>query len=466
MKHVKVLTSSLLAVALMVSPSIGGLTQNDVHVEASATTSFVAKQNTKVFKTKHQKSSVLLSIKKGTAFKTVKKIGSWSEVTIGSKKGYVPSAHIQSLSTLTTNNVKKTTNRITDLKTSRSSKAKTIVRISTGNEVTELKRIGSWTEISYGKYKGYVPTRNLSTIEYVKKTTNRITDLKMSRSSKAKTIVRISTGNEVTELKRIGSWTEVSYGKYRGYVPARNLSTIEYVKTTTNRTTDLKTSRSSKAKTTLRISTGKEVSVVKQWGSWTEVYYGNSKGFVPTRNLNSFKAPAGSIVPPAKPVDNGKMRSISQINAYLKAAKHPENSSSPMFTERSHYGERVFGYKSSASQNEQITFSALGDENGKYIYLVFSPSEVYALKDENIEKNFKTVLRSVSDSIYPKESKNADIYYEFLLKQLDMIVAHYDKHKGTHQADAELAKGVLKIDNDEFSYQNAVLSLEITLDNR
>lgn len=404
MKHVKVLTSSLLAVALMVSPSIGGLTQNDVHVEASATTSFVAKQNTKVFKTKHQKSSVLLSIKKGTAFKSVKKIGSWSEVTIGSKKGYVPSAHIQSLSQVTTNSVKKTTNRITDLKT--------------------------------------------------------------SRSSKAKTIVRISTGKEVAELKRIGSWTEISYGKYRGYVPARNLNSIEYVKTKTNRTTDLKTSRSTKAKTTLRISTGKEVSVVKQWGSWTEIYYGKSKGFVPTRNLNKFNAPAGSIVPPVKPIDNGKMRSISQINAYLKAAKHPEDSSSPMFTERSHYGERVFGYKSSESKNEQITFSALGDENGKYIYLVFSPSEVYALNDENIEKNFKTVLRSISDSIYPKQSKNADIYYQFLVKQLDMIVSHYDKHKGTYLADAELAKGRLKIDNDEFSYQNAVLSLEITLDNR
>lgn len=404
MKHVKVLTSSLLAVALMVSPSIGGVTQNDVRVEASATTSFVAKQNTKVFKAKHQKSSVLLSIKKGTAFKTVKKIGSWSEVTIGSKKGYVPSAHIQSLSNVTTNNVKKKTNRITDLKT--------------------------------------------------------------SRSSKAKTIVRISTGDEVTELKRIGSWTEISYGKYRGYVPARNLSTIEYVKTTTNRTTDLKASRSSKAKTTLRISTGKEVSVVKQWGSWTEVYYGKSKGFVPTRNLNAFKAPSGSIVPPVKPVDNGKMRSISQINAYLKAAKHPEDSTSPMFTERSHYGERVFGYKGSASKKEQVTISALGEENREYIYLSFGASEVYAMDDENSEKNFKIVLRSIADSIYPKGSKNADIYYDFLVKQLDMIVNHYDKYNGTSKALDEIERATLKIDDDVYSYHNAVLSLQIILDKR
>lgn len=404
MKHVKVLTSSLLAVALIVSPSVGGVTQNDVRVEASATTSFVAKQNTKVFKTKHQKSSVLLSIKKGTAFKTVKKIGSWSEVTIGSKKGYVPSAHIQSLSNVTTNNVKKKTNRITDLKT--------------------------------------------------------------SRSSKAKTIVRISTGNEVTELKRIGSWTEISYGKYRGYVPARNLSSIEYVKTTTNRTTDLKASRSSKAKTTLRISTGKEVSVVKQWGSWTEVYYGKSKGFVPTRNLNAFKAPSGSIVPPVKPVDNGKMRSISQINAYLKAAKHPEDSTSPMFTERSHYGERVFGYKGSASKKEQVTISALGEENREYIYLSFGASEVYAMDDENSEKNFKIVLRSIADSIYPKGSKNADIYYDFLVKQLDMIVNHYDKYNGTSKALDEIERATLKIDDDVYSYHNAVLSLQIILDKR
>lgn len=404
MKHVKVLTSSLLAVALMVSPSVDGLTKNDVRVEASATTSFVAKQNTKIFKSKHQKSSVLLSIKKGTAFKTVKKIGSWSEVTIGSKKGYVPSAHIQSLSNVTTNNVKKKTNRITDLKT--------------------------------------------------------------SRSSKAKTIVRISTGNEVTELKRIGSWTEISYGKYRGYVPARNLSTIEYVKTTTNRTTDLKTSRSSKAKTTLRISTGKEVSVVKQWGSWTEVYYGKSKGFVPTRNLNDFKAPSGSIVPPVKPVDNGKMRSISQINAYLKAAKHPEDSTSPMFTERSHYGERVFGYKGSASKKEQVTISALGEENREYIYLSFGASEVYAMDDENSEKNFKIVLRSIADSIYPKGSKNADIYYDFLVKQLEMIVNHYDKYNGTSKALDEIERATLKIEDDVYSYHNAVLSLQIILDKR
>ncbi|WP_214688364.1 MULTISPECIES: hypothetical protein [unclassified Exiguobacterium] len=404
MKHVKVLTSSLLAVALMVSPSVDGLTKNDVSVEASATTSFVAKQNTKIFKSKHQKSSVLLSIKKGTAFKTVKKIGSWSEVTIGSKKGYVPSADIQSLSNVTTNNVKKKTNRITDLKA--------------------------------------------------------------SRSSKAKTIVRISTGKEVTELKRIGSWTEISYGKYRGYVPARNLSSIEYVKTTTNRTTNLKASRSSKAKTTLRISTGKEVSVVKQWGSWTEVYYGKSKGFVPTRNLNAFKAPSGSIVPPAKPVDNGKMRSISQINAYLKAAKHPEDSTSPMFTERSHYGERVFGYKGSASKKEQVTISALGEENREYIYLSFGASEVYAMDDENSEKNFKIVLRSIADSIYPKGSKNADIYYDFLVKQLEMIVNHYDKYNGTSKALDEIERATLKIDDDVYSYHNAVLSLQIILDKR
>lgn len=134
---------------------------------------------------------------------------------------------VQAASTIAKKSVKYT-NTTVQLKASRHSKAKTVNTIPKGKTVQYLKGYGSWSQVKYGSKTGYVPTKTLVSsisLQATKTGTLKIsTDLKATRHSKSKTLVKIASKAPVFILKDFGSWTQVKYRGKTGYIPTRNLN--------------------------------------------------------------------------------------------------------------------------------------------------------------------------------------------------------------------------------------------------
>ncbi|EIT86261.1 N-acetylmuramoyl-L-alanine amidase [Fictibacillus macauensis ZFHKF-1] len=130
-----------------------------------------------------------------------------------------------------------------NVRTTPSLKGKVLTRLQKGAVVSVLSVKGAWTYVSFGKMKGYVYSKYLTSVTTVKKPHKSHTKqevkgtvqaewltVRQTDSASAKAIDYLKKGKIVTIVEKAGSWYKVKYDQKTGYV---NGSYIKLVGVTT-----------------------------------------------------------------------------------------------------------------------------------------------------------------------------------------------------------------------------------------
>lgn len=344
-----------------------------------------------------------------------------------------------------------------ELKAGRHSKHKTIMSIPKGKTVSYVKAYGSWTQVKYGSKVGYVPTRDLNTLvskPAISKTsvqtsyvTNRTVDVKTGRKSTYKTVVRIPKGKTVTFMKDYGSWTQIKYGSKSGYVATKTL--VKKSTSTTNGTptkskvfyvtmdVSIKAGRHSAHKTLKVVPKGKQVTELKNYGSWTQVKYGSTVGYVATKTLSTTapKVTAPSNPSPSKPIIKpveGGLRPAPTIYSTLTKLDSPWSHQSTMFkVENRSYG-KVLSYfnKDLRISVIDVEFSSDTKQFASAFYSVkdWMRPKSLAHYDDGI-KNALLATDATADAIFGKDTDESKAYVALLKKEFDLQVAALKKNE-------------------------------------
>ncbi len=184
-----------------------------------------------------------------------------------------------------------------NLRAAGSMSAKVVLVIPNGGTVTVLKTSGSWSQVTYGSKSGWVANAYLtgtSTPAPAPKPpaaasgtqrTIAALNLRASGSMSAKVVLVIPNGATVKVVKTSGSWSQVTYASKTGWVANAYLTGASTSKpaTATKKTIaalNLRAAGNMSAKVLRVIPNGAAVKVVKTSGSWSQVTYGSTTGWV------------------------------------------------------------------------------------------------------------------------------------------------------------------------------------------
>ncbi len=320
-------------------------------------------------KTASSSAKVLTRIPNGTTLTILDKGSRWCKVTYKGETGYVMSSFLIFGAADTAPDTEKpedttppaeedkdaikATVKCADggklnLRKKASASASVLKQIPTGTVLTILEKGSTWCKTTYGGKEGYVMTKYLvfdaasedtapeetpeETPEvisgYAQVTTENggKLNLRSGRGTGYKTLYQIPNLTTVVVLEKGKSWTEVSVGKYTGYVMTKFLTFIEAeqpeegdkeeeptpdvpvtppadggstdtsvwhfgeyryatVKTASGGTLNLRKTPSTSAGKVTEIPNGAQVVVRAVDGEWCDIYYGDKEGFVKTEYL-------------------------------------------------------------------------------------------------------------------------------------------------------------------------------------
>ena len=302
--------------------------------------------------------TVLKQIPNGKTVTVLEKGSRWSKVTYSDKTGYVMTSFLVFSSTSATPQPQKTPAPEADtsskikatvkcddggklnLREKASATAPVLKQIPDGTVLTILEKGSTWCKTTYSGKTGYVMTKYLrfdsastatptpapdkeNTVQTgLAQVTGGNLNLRAGRGTSYKLLYVIPDEEVITVLTNHGTWCEVTYGKYTGYVMTRYLKFLsvdppdeddkeddtptappsggntessdamrygEYryatVKTASGGTLNMRKSESASAGKITEIPNGERI--VVRWinGDWCNVYYGDKVGYVMTQYL-------------------------------------------------------------------------------------------------------------------------------------------------------------------------------------
>lgn len=134
---------------------------------APKTVTMYASKATKAYTTRSTKGKVAFNLASGAKVTRTGVNGSWSQVKVGTKTGWVASRDLSTSAPVATKAVDMTTNKKATVYTTRSTKGKVAFTVPANARVSRLAVNGSWSEISYNGKKGWVASRDLSAVSQV-----------------------------------------------------------------------------------------------------------------------------------------------------------------------------------------------------------------------------------------------------------------------------------------------------------
>lgn len=207
------------------------------------------------------------------------------------------------------------------VKSSKSSKSKTLVTIPSGKQITYLSKSGSWSKVKYAGKTGWVPssaveTRNKKTTVVTTTTkfagsavntyfVNTLSALKQSKPSVAgvyntsRDLSQIKSGTGATYLNSASVWTQIKVGATTGYVynwqvtkktdykvetKMSSKTSSMWVYTSKNKVSAYNGTTKGK-KYVMSIPKNKQVQHLYSNGSWKKVSYNGKSGWVAGASL-------------------------------------------------------------------------------------------------------------------------------------------------------------------------------------
>lgn len=252
-------------------------------------------------------------------------------------------------------------------------------------------------------------------------------ELKQKRSAKSKTLISISDATSVSFVKRYGSWTHIKYRGKSGYVASSAVVRMPSKKQVlyTIDTIDLREKRvtNSKKKLTLQIDT--PVTVIKSFGSWTQVMTGRQTGYVPSKFL--------SPLLPLKPFPSLTMRPGNEIFSVTSKAVSVWSDRPRLFELEDRYvGTSTLLYHSKDlkgavvylgfSKNKQVL------QDVQYSYIDWIREDTYSLKQKTIQ-NTSHVMQVTADAIFGKGTKASEAYMALLTREREAFLAYREAER-------------------------------------
>lgn len=249
---------------------------------APAATTMYARAATHL-RSKAGSATYLSSLTKATKVTVTATKGSWSEVKLGSSKGWIASSKLvtkkPAAAATSTMQIKTTVTARVAAATSSAA----LKKLAKGTKVTVLDAIGDWKAIKVGTAIGWVPTSTLAKPTVTTMQTTTSLNLRSSASTSAKIITTLKKGTKVSVTSTSGSWRKVTVSGKSGWVYASYLtsvtSTTKVVKTTTT-SLNLRSSASTSAKIITVLAKGTKVTVTSSSGAWRKVTVSGKTGWV------------------------------------------------------------------------------------------------------------------------------------------------------------------------------------------
>ena len=126
-----------------------------------------ANKATKAYTTRSTKGKVAFNISSGGKVTRLGVNGSWSQVKVGTKTGWVASRDLSASAPVVVKAVEMTANKKATVYTTRSTKGKVAFTVPAKAKVTRLAVNASWSQIKYNGKTGWVASRNLAKITVV-----------------------------------------------------------------------------------------------------------------------------------------------------------------------------------------------------------------------------------------------------------------------------------------------------------
>lgn len=209
---------SLLVILFMLIPLFTSVTEASTSSEVKKT-----QVTAPLRKAASPNAAVISNLSKGTLviqLNTVK--GGWSYVEVNSKKGYVATSTLAAPSSVT--KIVNAKNGLT-IKETASTKAKTTTTVANKMAIEDFGKVTSnWHLIQYGNAIGYVDSKMTTVSKPTKKYTKAAVTLYLTASTSGKKTGSLAKSKEVYVHSQISTWSYVTSGSLKGYVPSSQLA--------------------------------------------------------------------------------------------------------------------------------------------------------------------------------------------------------------------------------------------------
>ncbi|WP_411731014.1 SH3 domain-containing protein, partial [Paeniglutamicibacter sp.] len=174
-------------------------------------------------------SAHVLSLHRQTKVEVLGRSGSWTQVLVSGKTGFVPASALSSSNPSAVYHwVKGAQPVFQSTKTS----SKKIATLSNNTRITWLRTSGSWQQVRTSAGIGWIQSAKLSTTAIkapakakVYNYTKSFTAVKAKAAVSSATVVSVHRQTKVEVLGKSGSWTKVLVAGRNGFVPTSSLST-------------------------------------------------------------------------------------------------------------------------------------------------------------------------------------------------------------------------------------------------
>ncbi len=216
---------------------------------------------------------------------------------------------------------------VVNLRASASTTAEILATLRNGEQVTVLQSDGSWCRVQYGQQKGYIradlisggtvqaaPTETArpetapvlpgTEQEAIVQTPSGTLNLREQPSDTSRVLTRLPRGESVVVTSRGEKWSAVRYGSQTGYVQtaylrfmdddAQGIRPIGWATVVTTRgSLNLRSQARAGSKVLMQIPQNARVAVLGVSGSWSQVLYAETTGYV----LSSYLRMDSAVTP-------------------------------------------------------------------------------------------------------------------------------------------------------------------------
>ncbi|RAX46229.1 hypothetical protein DQ353_20535 [Arthrobacter sp. AQ5-05] len=272
-------------------------------------------------------STNVLSIHRQTKVEVLGKTGSWIQVKVSGKTGFVPASTLDKTNPAA---VHRWVNGKQPVFQSTNTTTKKLGTLSNNTRIQWLRTSGSWQQVRTSAGIGWMQSSKLSTKAIkapakpkVYNYTKAFTTVKAKAAASSVNLVTIHRQTKVEVIGKTGSWTKVVVSGKTGYVPSNALSTSNpaavYRWVKGNQPVFQSTNTSSRKLATLSNNT--KIQWLRNYGSWQQVRTSAGIGWMPSSKLSN-----AAIKPPAKP------KVYNYANAYITVKSAASASSANLVT--------------------------------------------------------------------------------------------------------------------------------------
>jgi len=292
--------------------------------------------------------SVIVKLARGVQVTSYGDSDGWTKVNIYGKEGYVATQYLSktkpsaSATGSDSSNVVKTTTKYVNvtkgsslnMRSSASTSASVVSKLTRGTKVTVTSESKGWAKITAGGKTGYVSTSYLSAsnpdsqssntgnsnntdtgkettvTKYVNVTKGSSLNMRSSASTSASVVSKLTRGTKVTVTSESKGWAKITAGGKTGYVSTSYLSAsnpdsqsgntgntetgedktvTKYVNVDKNSTLNMRSSANTTASVVTKLARGTAVTVVSESKGWAKVVAGGKTGYVSSSYLSASK---------------------------------------------------------------------------------------------------------------------------------------------------------------------------------